>query len=118
MKDIDAIKLGLSKLESKEWRHVGQKENQHGEVANYIVAGDYANEGEPDLVIEVWGSEDDAAYAEFITSTPQVVQDCLAKIEHMNSIFRRIREISLLNVGEPAMDAIFTLANQALKGGH
>ncbi|GMA50173.1 hypothetical protein GCM10025857_67860 [Alicyclobacillus contaminans] len=90
--EFQAIRERLSKVETDEWRYVGSHTDEHGAVSEYIVAGDYANEGEPDLVIQVWGSEDDRAYAEFIAHVCEDVPRLLAEIERLREALEEINK--------------------------
>jgi hypothetical protein len=81
--ELQAIRERCEKATPGPWRTVGKKPGYEVEM---IVAGDYADEGEPDLVVEVWASADNKADAEFIAHAREDVPKLLDEVKELREI--------------------------------
>jgi hypothetical protein len=99
--ELQAIRERLDKVTSGEWFVGGKKPD---EEVMFVVAGDYAAEGEPDLVVEVWGSEDIEADADFIAHAPNDVKRLLGEVERlrgeMNRVLQESRYVAIPSDGD------------------
>ncbi|WP_067924795.1 hypothetical protein [Alicyclobacillus shizuokensis] len=82
---LQMIRERVSKATASHWFVGGKKPNEEVMV---VLAGDYALEGEPDLVVEVWGSEDIIADALFIAHAPADVKSLLDEVEQLRGAMR------------------------------
>lgn len=92
---IAEIKDRLEKATPGPWIAVGKNRNDGHQV---VVAGEYTNEGEPDMWIDVVYSADEVADADFIAGAPEDIRFLLSEVERLE---KRIIHLKKAEGGKP-----------------
>lgn len=87
---LGAIRRRLEAADKDGWRLVPRRDGVHPHM---IVAGDYADQGEPDVLIEVV-SEHEAETAAFIVHAPQDIADLLAAVDATRDYIKATESVS------------------------
>lgn len=81
--------IALSEKAVDEWFTVSGT-NEYDETTVYVSAGDYAFEGEPDLLIEIQDAEDEVSVAEFIAQARNLMPQMARELKQAREELGRI----------------------------